>query len=172
MAIPAVLSTTTEQHLADLIAAEEHEGKQLEYKREIAVSSTDQKRKFFRSVASFANASGGDFIFGMVADKGKPTEIKPLPDFEPDGSVRVLRDIIRAHVDPPLFGVEFQPVSIKGGWALVLRVPRSWNPPHMVTFESDNRFYTRDTNGCVSMNVPEIREAFFAGKTVKERIHQ
>jgi hypothetical protein len=40
----------------------------------------------------------------------------------------------------------------------------------MVTFDNDNRFYTRDANGCVPMNVPEIREAFFAGKTVKERI--
>lgn len=172
MAIPSILTTTTEQSLLDLIKAEVAESKIIEYKREIALGTTEQKRKFVRSVASFANASGGDLVFGMEAEKGKPVAIKALPDFEPDGGVRVLRDMIRAHIQPPLFGVEFQPISVQGGWALVVRVSRSWNPPHLVTFDGDNRFYTRDANGCVLMNVSEIREAFFAGKTVKERIQQ
>ena len=172
MATPLALNTTTEQNLLDLIKAEIHEGKIIEYKREIALATSEQKRKLLRSIASFANASGGELIFGMSAEKGKPIEIRALPDFEPDRDVRILRDIVRAHIEPPLFGVELQPVSIRGGWALVLRVARSWNPPHMVTFEGDNRFYTRDANGCVPMNIPEIREAFFAGKTVKERIQQ
>ena len=42
----------------------------------------------------------------------------------------------------------------------------------MVTFNDDNRFYTRDANGCVLMNLPEIREGFFLGRTVKDRIQQ
>ncbi len=172
MAIPHILTATTEQDLLDLIKIEVHEGKTIEYKREIALGTSEQKRKFVRSIASFANASGGELIFGMEAKDGKPLGIKPLPDFEPDSGVRVLRDMIRAHIQPPLFGVEFQPVSVQNDWVLVVRVSRSWSPPHMVTFDGDNRFYTRDTNGCVLMNVPEIRESFFAGKTVKERIQQ
>lgn len=172
MAIPLILDTTNEQNLLDLIKAEVHEGKSIEYKREIAIATSDQKRKFIRSIASFANASGGELVFGMDAENGKPTTIKALPDFEPDRDVRILRDIIRAHIEPPLFGVEFKPVSVQGGWALVLRIPRSWHPPHMVTFDGDNRFYARDANGCVLMNVPEIREAFFADKTIKERVQQ
>lgn len=167
-----MITATTERNLTDLIAAEVHEGKTLEYKREIALGASDQKRKFLRSIVSFANASGGDFVFGMEAENGKPVAIKPLINFEPDGGVRVMRDMIRAHIDPPLFGVEFQPIPISGGWVVVVRVPRSWNPPHMVTFDGDNRFYTRDSNGCVSMNIPEIREAFLGGQTIKERVQQ
>jgi hypothetical protein len=166
------LSAATEQDLLALIKAEVREGKSIEYKREVAVSESDQKRKFVRGIASFANASGGELIFGLEADKGKPVAIKALPDFDPDRDVRTLRDLIRAHVDPPLFGVEFQPVRVQHGWALIIRVPRSWNPPHMVTFNEDNRFYTRDANGCVPMNLPEIREGFFLGRTVKDRIQQ
>jgi Putative DNA-binding domain len=172
MAIPFLLEETTEQSLASLITAEIHEGKTIEYKREIALNSSDQKRKFVRSVASFANASGGEMIFGMEAIDGKASQIRPLADFDPDAGVRLLRDLVRAHVQPPLFGTEFKPVPVQNGWALVMRVGRSWKPPHMVTFDGDNRFYTRDANGCVPMNISEIREAFLASGTVKERIQE
>jgi hypothetical protein len=172
MAIPLKLSATTEKNLLALIETEVHEGKTIEYKREIALAASEQKRKFVRTVTSFANASGGELIFGVEAVNGKPVAIKSLQGFDPDSSVLRLRDLIRAHIDPPLFGVEFQPVPVTDGWTLVVRIPRSWNPPHMVTFDSDNRFYTRDASGCVPMNLPEIREAFFVGKTTKDRLQQ
>lgn len=170
--MPLKLSDATEKDLLALIKAEVHEGKTVEYKREINLTTSEQKRKFIRGVVSFANASGGELIFGLETDKGKPVAIKALQGFDPDGNVMTLRDLVRAHIDPPVFGVEFQPVKVPEGWTLVVRVPRSWNPPHMVTFENDNRFYARDANGCVVMNLPEIREAVFAGKTVKDRIQQ
>jgi hypothetical protein len=37
MAIPSTLTATTEQNLLDFIKAELHEGKNIEYKREIAI---------------------------------------------------------------------------------------------------------------------------------------
>jgi hypothetical protein len=172
MPIPFNLEETTEQNLASLITAEIREGKTIEYKREIALGSSDQKRKFIRSVASFANASGGEIVFGMEAVDAKPIQIRPLVDFEPDAGVRFLRDLVRAHVQPHLFGTEFKAVPVQNGWALVMRVGRSWKPPHMVTFELDNRFYTRDANGCVPMNISEIRDSFLASGTVKERIQE
>lgn len=165
-------AVSTEQDLLALIEAEVREGKTVEYKREIAIGASEQKRKFVRSVVSFANAHGGQLVFGMEAVEGKPVAVKPLQGFNPDNSILTLRDIVRAHIDPPLFGVEFRPVQVTNGWTLVIQVPRSWNPPHMVTFDNDNRFYTRDANGFVLMNLPEIREAFFAGKTVKDRIQE
>jgi hypothetical protein len=61
----------------------------------------------------------------MDAEKGKPLAVKALPDFEPDRNVRTLCDIVRAHIDPALFGVEFQPVLVQSGWSLVIRISRS-----------------------------------------------
>lgn len=171
MALPTQLSNTTEQHLQSLIDAEVREGKAIEYKRELSIKEPDAKRKFIRTVASFANAAGGEIVFGVEADNGVPTKLVPLVAFDPDATVMTVRDILRAHVDPPLFGIEYQPVQISGGWALVIRVSRSWQPPHMVKHDED-RFFTRDANGCVRMNVAEIRNAVLMGEAIKQRIQR
>jgi hypothetical protein len=172
MAIPKQISEITEQDLDALVAASVGEGKTVEYKERITLETPDQKRKFVASVASFANASGGDLIFGVKAEDGVPKEIVVLKDFDPDREIRTLRDIIRAHIDPPLFGVEFKEISVQGGLVLVIRVPRAWDGAHMVTYNDDNRFYTRDANGRVLMNVPEIRSSFSMMDSLTERIRR
>jgi hypothetical protein len=172
MAIPKQISEITEQDLVALVAASVREGKTIEYKERIALETDDQKRKFVASIASFANASGGDLIWGVKAENGVPKEIVALKDFDPDRDIRTLRDIIRAHIDPPLFGVEPKEISVRGGMVLVIRVPRAWDGAHMVTYNDDNRFYTRDANGRVLMNVPEIRSSFSAMDSLTARMHR
>ena len=158
--------------LKALVAAEVREGKTMEYKEQVSIENDTVRRKFVASVASFANASGGDIVYGIKAEKGVPKDIVPLLNFDPDKDIRTLRDIIRAHIDPPLFGVEFKEVQVDGGFALVLRVPRGWGGAHMVTYGDDNRFYTRDANGRVLMNVPEIRAAFTRMEAVADRVRR
>ena len=170
MAIEKQTSQIGATDIEALKAAVIREGKTIEYKQCVAISSDDQKRKFLASVASFANASGGDIIFGIKAEDGVPKEILPLKDFDPDRDIRTLRDIIRAHIDQPLFGIEFKEVPIDGGMVLVLRVPKGWGGAHMVTYNHDNRFYTRDANGRVLMNVPEIGSSFLQIKSLAEQI--
>jgi hypothetical protein len=41
----------------------------MEYKQSIAILTNDQKREFLASVSSFANASGGDIIFEIKAQR-------------------------------------------------------------------------------------------------------
>ena len=166
------ISEITEQDLDALVAASVREGKTIEYKERIALETDDQKRKFVASIASFANAAGGDLIFGLKAEDGVPKEIVALKNFDPDRDIRTLRDIIRAHIDPPLFGVEFKEISMQGGSVLTIRVPRAWDGAHMVTYNGDNRFYARDANGRVLMNVPEIRSSFSAMDSLTERIRR
>jgi hypothetical protein len=170
MAINKKTVEISEQDLQSLIAASVREGKTIEYKREISIGMDDQKRKFLGSVASFANAAGGDLIFGIAAQEGIPTGIAPLKDFEPDRDTRLLRDLIRAHIRDPLFGIEFKEVPVADGMALVLRIPKAWDGGRMVTFGNDYRFYTRDANGKVLMNVPEIRASFLAGESIGPRM--
>jgi hypothetical protein len=169
MAIPADLKTATEQNLLELISAEVREGKVIEYKRELTVDTSEQKRKFVSSVVSFANASGGEIIYGMQAKDGKPIQLHPLSGFDPDKTTLQLRDLLRAHVEPLLMGIEFQPVAMVGGWALIIRASRSWNPPHMVKLD-DNHFWARNEGGRVMMTVPEIRDALLGSKGLAQRI--
>src|ERR1700677_3461353 len=112
--------------LKALVAAEVREGKTMEYKQQVSIENDTVRREFGGTVASFANASGGDIVYGIKAENGVPKDIVPLLNFDPDKDIRTLRDIIRAHIDPPLFGVEFKEVQVDGGFALVLRVPRGW----------------------------------------------
>ena len=172
MAMEKQINAIVAEDLNALKAAAVREGKTIEYKERIAIETDDQKRKLLASVASFANASGGDIVFGIKAQDGVPKEILPLKDFDPDRDVRTLRDIIRSHIDPAPFGVEFKEVPIQGGLVLILRVPKGWGGPHMVTYNNDNRFYTREANGRVLMNVPEIRSSFLQREGLGERIRR
>ncbi len=171
-----IIQTPTKQisgaDLERLRTAGFREGKEIEYKEKLNLANDEQKRKFVASIASFANASGGELVFGVRAENGVPKELVPLEAFEPDRDILRLRDIIRAHIDPPLFGVEFKEVRLKAGHALVIRVPRGWHGAHIVTFGDDNRFYARDQNGRVLMNVAEIRAAFTVSEALAERIRR
>jgi hypothetical protein len=41
------------------------EGRQLDYKEQLPISSDDDKREFLGDVTSFANTAGGDLIYGV-----------------------------------------------------------------------------------------------------------
>jgi hypothetical protein len=51
-----------------------------------------------------------------------------------------------------------------------MRIPKSWNPPHQVTFQKAFRFYARDTNGKYPVDVDELRSIFSLSGTIAERI--
>jgi hypothetical protein len=57
-----------------------------------------------------------------------------------------------------------------GNVALVMRIPKSWNPPHQVTFQSSFRFYARGSNGKYQIDVDELRSIFAVSGTIAERI--
>jgi hypothetical protein len=137
------------------------------------VDNPDAKKKFLAGVASFANASGGDLIYGIKANDGRPLSVQPLDGFNPDQTLLTLRDLLLAHIDPKIYGVGFQPVGLAaGGYALVIRVPKTWSGAHMLTYNKDNRFYTRDMNGRRLMDVPEIRSSFSLAEATIERIRR
>lgn len=173
MPIDRPITEITEADLAALIVVGVSEGKTIEFKREVSDSTDAAKRKFLASVASFANTQGGDIVFGMNADKGVAKALCPLPQFDPDSGCIRLRDLIRAHIEPKLYGFYLHPVPLSaGGYALVLRIARTWVGAHMVTFQGDNRFYVRDGNGRRLMDVGEVRTAFAAAETLPERLRR
>jgi hypothetical protein len=167
------LKAVTEADLKKLIEDPVREGKTIEYKSELAISTDDQKRKFLAGVASFANASGGDIVFGMIAEDGKPIALKPMTSFNPDADILRLRDLIRAHIQPKVFGFDFRAVELSGGgWALILRIPKTWAGAHMLTYNDDYRFYARDMSGRRLMDVPEIRSAFTLADTTIDKVNR
>jgi hypothetical protein len=134
------------------------------------------KKEFLSDIASFANAAGGDLIYGIDTKDGKP--INPLcgfPESNIDGLKLKLEGIIRSrsNIDPRVPGVSIQPIKLKtDNYVLIIRVPRSWASPHMVTLElkDHNRFFSRHSSGKYELDVSELRTAFALTETIEERI--
>lgn len=72
---------------------------------------------------------------------------------------------------PRIGGLQIAAVGLcNGNHALVLRVPRSWNPPHRVVAHGSNRFYARAGAGKYQPDVDQLRELFAVAPTLAERI--
>jgi len=143
----------------------------IEYKGILPGNSDDQRREFLADVSSFANASGGDILYGVDEDQGVPTSANGLPGIDPDAEILRLESMIRSGIQPRVPGV--QSIAIKGfpnGPVIVLRIPKSWSSPHMVTFKNLSRFFSRTSAGKYPLDVAEIRAAFLLSEAIPERI--
>lgn len=47
------------------------EGKTIEYKQQLPTNSDGDRKEFLADISSFANASGGDLIFGITEENGR-----------------------------------------------------------------------------------------------------
>lgn len=158
MSLPQDLSTTSAAHLESLIAEKAPETAYLEFKREVPGRDDRSKHEFTADISAFANAGGGDLVYGMAEDSdGQASSIAPLVG-SPDEEIRRLQDVLLHGVEPRLPGVRFQAVAVSGGYAVVIRVPQSWVGPHRVA--SNRHFFIRDGNRKRQLDVPEIRNLF------------
>jgi hypothetical protein len=53
--------------------------------------------------------------------------------------------------------------------ALVIRIPRSWNPPHRVSTGGHNSFYVRNSGGAHEADVEELRVLFTLAADAQQR---
>jgi Schlafen, AlbA_2 len=169
MSVP--IDSITEDHLRSLIENQVIELRVIEYKQELPGKRPEDKREFLADVCSFANTAGGDLVYGMTENGGMPQD---LPGFETsniDDEINGLENSIRDGIGPRIWGVRSLPLRLRSGaHALVLRVPRSFSRPHVVTFRGHWRFYARSSAGKYPMDVDEVRRAFVLSESVADRI--
>lgn len=164
------LESLTEADLLTLIADKDSERKVLEYKRALPGPNDADKREFLYDASSLANTRGGDLVFGMEAQDGLPTSLVGLA-INADKEILRLEQMLRDGVRPPITGVQTVSILLSNSTcALVMRIPKSWNPPHQVTFQKSFRFYARDTNGKYQIDVEELRSMFSLSGDVADRI--
>ncbi len=174
------LDFITESDLNTLVATQDGEAKSIEYKEKLPnfkappPGRSEVLKEFLADVSSFANAAGGDLVYGVKAVKGVPTEVTgtgvQLPDV--DGTVLQLEELIRSHIRPR-FPFDIRPVTLTDafkGVVLIVRVRRGFFPPHQITFESDYRFYSRNSAGKYRLDVDELRTLFDLAGSAAERI--
>lgn len=162
-----------------LISNKTAEMKTLEYKEKLPGHSDSEKKEFLADVSSFANASGGDMIFGIAEKLDSEDKTRKIPVLSPITGCSVdkeklrLEEIIRNGISPRLL-IQIKEIS---GWdtdqdsfILIIRIQKSFNSPHMVTFQKTSRFYSRNSAGKYQLDVNEIRSAFLATESQADRI--
>lgn len=157
--------------LEALIANEVAERRTLEFKRDLPANSESARKEFLADVTSFANAQGGDLLFGIDAPKGVARRITGLSVEDPDKEVLRWEDVLLAGVEPRLPGIRLRWIDCgESGGVLLIRVPGSTVAPHRVIFARSNRFYGRKSNGKYEMDTQELRDAFTASEALPKRL--
>lgn len=174
MALNKPLESIDQGDLQELIDNQVPEGKTIEYKEVLPGNSDGDKKEFLADVSSFANATGGDLIFGVNEDAGLPIELCGLQISDVDAEILRLESIIQTGIAPRLFRmVEVHPVMLSSkqlSCVIIIRIRKSWSAPHMVIFKNDSKFFTRNSRGKYQLEVFELRTAFALSETSADRI--
>ena len=157
------------------------ESKTFEYKEKLPGAKDSDKKEFLADISSFANASGGDVIYGIKEVRnndgqstGEAEKVMPLQGISADKAKQHVENLIRTCIDPRIPAVQVK--DIKGfekngdGFIILIRIPQSFASPHMVTFQNSSRFYSRNSAGKFQLDVHEIQNAFLATDSQAERI--
>lgn len=175
--LPVNLNDLAPDHIQGLIYSEVAESLTLEYKQQLPSQQSEDKREFLYDIAAMANAAGGDIVFGVVERQGENNSRTGIADellgerwSNIQAEIIRLSSYIKDGIAPRLTGVLMKPVSCNGGDVLVIRIPSSWNRPHLVTMGKADRFYKRTGATSNPMNVDEIRRAFSEQGELRETV--
>jgi hypothetical protein len=154
------------------------ESRDLDYKQKTPGNTDEDKKEFLADVVSFANAAGGDIVYGVEEKRddngrctGEPERATGIEGINADSEIRRLDSIVRDGVAPRIAGVRLRAVDgFPGGPVIVLRIPKSWRAPHMVTFRNSSRFFSRNSAGKYQLDVHEVRSAFLASDVLGTRV--
>jgi len=177
--LPIRFEDITAEDILRLVTDKVAERKTIEYKMMLTIGTTDEKAEFLGDISSFANASGGDVIFGISDERdgsgnatGVPDEIVGLT-FSNSGTVcGQIEQIIQNGIQPrlPILSVKVFDITERG-IVIVVRVGKSWIAPHMVSYANRTRFYSRNSStGRVLLDVQQIGAAFAEQRGLGERL--
>ncbi|HEX7705215.1 MAG TPA: ATP-binding protein [Thermoanaerobaculia bacterium] len=165
------IDTITKEDIDALVSAGRMEDRTIDYKATPPSSSDRDKADFLGDIASFANTFGGDILFGVAEDSGKPASADGIAIADFDALRLQWQNSIMTGIAPriPAFTIH-EVTGFPRGSVIILRVNQSWNAPHMVTFGGRSRFYSRAAGQKREMDVHEIRAAFVGSEALADRI--
>jgi len=171
MALDKPLKEIIKDDLTSLIDNEVIEDKTIEYKEIFSLEKPQDKKEFLKDITSFANTLGGHIVYGMKEEKGIPVDLLGISVDDTDKLKQRLDNLIRDGVNPRIYGYDVRAVPLSNGqFAVVVRIPRSFNPPHMVVLGGHRRFYGRTSSGTIPLNVEELKHLFLLSATTAERV--
>jgi predicted HTH transcriptional regulator len=149
------------QDVTRLVEDRVRESSDIELKRQMYGGSDSDIREMLRDVASMANADGGVILIGVDEDgEGTATAIVPQKDGEKQAA-RLVSSCL-ASLAERVPGLQARPVAVHGGDVIVVRIPKSYRKPHMITFGGATDFWIRHDRQKSRMSIAEVRSAISA----------
>jgi hypothetical protein len=151
------------------------EGRNLDFKVSLAFEQTNEKKELLADISAFANASGGDLLFGVDEDPDEPGLMGQIRGIKGqfDKIQLSIEQSLRMGVNPRIPGIRFHRIPIDdNAFVLLLRVPKSRVAPHMVTHSGDCRIYGRGAAGKAIISVQEIRDLVLSTESIEERLRR
>lgn len=172
--IPKALDRIALSDIQELVDNQVHEGKTIEYKRDLPGSSSDDRKEFLKDVSSFANADGGDLLFGIDVKDGLPQAIPGVAAPNHDDLRLQLENRLRDALQPRIPDVEFKFIAAgeTRNDVLLMRIRKSWAAPHRVIIGGHGHFYSRNSAGAYPLDVDQLRSAFLRAQSVEDRIRE
>jgi hypothetical protein len=153
-----MLKLQTKAELEALHTGNVKEGLHLEYKASDAIDKMDDSKKIemARDVSAFANADGGQIVYGMTEKDHEPAGLDQGLDAKAYPEIW-FEQVLQQHITPKIAGIRPRHVSLgKSMVAVVIDVPATEGDPHQV---SDGRYYRRHNFNRLIMEHYEIRDA-------------
>jgi hypothetical protein len=165
------LGAFTASDIQQLVSEGTTESRTLEFKSELPGNKDSDRKEFLGDVSSFANAAGGDIVYGVTETAGRATAADGVAVENVDTELLRLDQLIRSGISPRIVGFHIQPVpGLTKGPAMVIRVQRSWQGPHIVSYQGHFRFFSRNAAGKFPMDVSDIRDAVLNAGSTEQRI--
>ena len=156
----------TERDLQELVEAQVPEGLRLDFKEKQYGKADADKRELLKDVSAMANTHGGHLVIGVREKSGIATEVVGVSDIDLDAEIQRIEQIVRSGLEPPIFGIRTKAIHlVSGKYVILIRIPRSFNPPHRVSARGLNRFYVRHSAGVHEPGIEELRSLFAQSAT-------
>ena len=154
--------------IKSLIDGKVRESEYLEFKRETYGDADADKDGFLKSISAFANTLGGHLIIGMDKKKGIASSLEPISG-NIDDELQRLENIVRTGIEPTILGLRMESIDIDNKNIIVIHIPRSFNPPHRVSYNGSNKYYGRHSSGAHELSLETLRQAFGMQRSIEER---
>ncbi|MFR9498393.1 MAG: ATP-binding protein [Rikenellaceae bacterium] len=134
----------------------------LEFKQAGALAKTNSViKEIAKDVSAFANSDGGVIIYGVEESDHKASALSYVDGN--DFTEEWLENVISSNIQRKIDGLEVIPLRVDEEISksiYIVKIPRSYNAPHMVSKDKDNRYYKRYNFKAALMEEYEIRDLF------------
>jgi hypothetical protein len=166
-------------YLSRLIENKIQENINLDYKRDLHLETSDERKEFLFDISSFANSEGGVIIYGIEEEKseglsnsGTPGNIIGIQHNGFDSLKLKIESILENSIQPNISNIRITSIEISEKSVLVIVVPKSIGLPHMVTYKATNKFYKRRNSGKYLVDIFELNQMFMQNNELQERANK